>query len=71
MSAGGAAFSASVYLDDQQLVCFPGIYSVADVKLAGKLPVLKTESKHLITVIQDHMSKTIDPVEIYTRYMTN
>ena len=55
MVIGGAAFSASLYLDDQQLAYYPGAAGVASVKLAAKFPALEAGSKHVITVIQDHM----------------
>ncbi|KAH8676554.1 putative beta-galactosidase A [Tricladium varicosporioides] len=52
---GGSAFSAAVYIDDKQISYFGGIYNVAAANLTGVVPALEKGSKHVITVLQDHM----------------
>lgn len=50
--AGGSAFSASMFLDDQQLAYFAGRYNVASRNLTSGIPKLQPGSKHVVTIVQ-------------------
>ena len=52
---GGAAFGFSIYLDSEQITYFPGIVGNASMNVTASLPPLKTGSKHVLVVLQDHM----------------